>query len=136
MDISVIGSRLQRLQVPCHFLNGLWIDDVLNLTRIIYRNILIHTNHEEEIQDCPVALIKFLCDGNTFRSKFHNLIPAILDHTHAIEFLKRDRAGRATFLPLNKMRRPIQLKEIKEKGVIVNKVVIPYPHENLAKNLL
>lgn len=40
------------------------------------------------------------------------------DATHAIEFLKRDRAGRATFLPLNKMRRPMQLREIKEKGVI------------------
>ncbi len=40
------------------------------------------------------------------------------DATHAIEFLKRDKVGRATFLPLNKMRPPRPLKEVKEKGVI------------------
>ncbi|MDD3420686.1 MAG: chromosome segregation protein SMC [Methanocellales archaeon] len=40
------------------------------------------------------------------------------DASHAIEFLKMDGSGRATFLPLNKMRRPGLLKEVKEKGVI------------------
>ncbi|MDI6859978.1 MAG: chromosome segregation protein SMC [Methanocellales archaeon] len=39
------------------------------------------------------------------------------DATRAIEFLKREKAGRATFLPLNKMRLG-SLKEIKKKGVI------------------